>query len=402
MAQWDSLVREALQKLQNPDVTVRSDAALMLGKLEDPEAPEALVGEAIEVLSRDLDDPDEYVRKSAVHALGRLRVRDTRALEGIRFALGDRSEQVVLEALSQVLAAGDKGGVEGLIRALGRRERTVQAASMQALIKIGPDAVRPMLETFKDRNLRRRVHQQVLRIIIEMRARAIEPLLAALADDNFHVRGYAIALLGKLGDERAIAPLMRLFIDDPRLQETVVNQLPRLEERAVLEGGHADRDVHLPKEISDALHALVTGADEARRAEIVASLLAAVDGQHAKVRKFALRALFEISGEQAKEKLLTLLQDPDPDPDMQRLAIKLFGRLHDRTVIDALLEVVKRGGSHVEETVWNTIKVLTDLREYEALRSRVSREKAGVSATPTVRVYKQAKDQSADWWRDQD
>jgi HEAT repeat protein len=400
MAQWEQLVREALQKLRNADVTVRSDAALTLGKLEDPDAPEALVGEAIEALSRDLDDPDEYVRKSAVHALGRLRTRDARALEGIRFALGDRSEQVVQESVGQALAAVDKGAVEGLIRVLGRRERTLQAAAMQALIKIGPDAVRPLLETFKDRNLRRRVHQQVLRVIVDMKARAVEPLLAALDDENFHVRGYAIALLGKLGDERTIAPLIRLFVDDARVQETVVNQLPRLEERAVLEGGHADRDVHLPREVAEALHALIKEAAAARRAEIEANLIAAAEGQNAKVRKFALRALFEIAGARAKEKLLALLSDPDVD--MQRLAIKLLGRLHDRTVIDALLEVVKRGGSQVEETVWNTVKVLTDLREYEALRSRVAREKAGVSATPTVRVYKQAKDQSADWWRDQD
>lgn len=390
---WEALLKEATERLRSPDATVRSDAALTLGKLEAAEAPAAVVAEAIDALSRILDDPDEYVRKSAVHALGRLRARDPRALEGIRFALGDRSEQVVQEALTQVQQAADPGAVEGLVRVLGRRERTLQNAASQALVRIGAPAVRPLLETFKDRNLRRRVHNQVLRIIEDIKGRAVEPLLAALEDDNQYVRAYAVALLGKLGDDRAVEPLVRLFLTDPRLQETVVNTLPRLEERGVLEAPSGDRDVQLPKEVAAAFRRLASP-------EVADALRAALAGGNPKVRKFALRALFEVEGAAAKETLLGLLHDDDAE--IQRLAIRLLGKLHDKSVIEPLLGLLKGANPQLEEAVWNTIKVLTDLREYEQLRSRVARERAGAPARPTVRVFKTERDVSPDWWRDQD
>lgn len=389
---WEAVLRGAEQRLHSPDATVRSDAALALGKLDAEQAPDGLVAEAIDALSRILDDPDEYVRKSSVHALGRLRTRNARALEGIRFALGDRSEQVVHEAIAQVLHAADPGSVEGLIKVLSRRERTLQSNAMQALVKIGPDAVRPLLETFKDRNLRRRVHNQVLRIIMDIKTRAVDPLLEALRDENFHVRGYAVALLGKLGDERSVEPMVRLFLEDPRMQETVVNTLPRLEERAVIETPHGDRDVQLPKEVSAAFRRVTT-------TETVEALRAAIENPTAKVRKFAMRAIFEVQGARSKERLLALLEDEDVE--VQRLAVKLLGKLHDKGVIDPLLALLK-SRPQLEETVWNTIKVLTDLREYEALRLRVARERAGVPTRPTVRVFKKERDVSADWWRDQD
>lgn len=391
---WQQLVKEATERLRSPDATVRSDAALSLGKLDAPEAPAPVVAEAIDALSRILDDPDEYVRKSAVHALGRLRARDPRALEGIRFALGDRSEQVVQEAVTQVQQAADAGAVDGLIRVLGRRERTLQNAASQALVRIGAPAVRPLLETFKDRSLRRRVHNQVLRIIEDIKGRAVEPLLGALEDENQYVRAYAVALLGRLGDERAVEPLVRLFLTDPRLQETVVNTLPRLEERGVLEAPSGDRDVQLPKEVAAAFRKL------ASTPEALQALRAAVAGGNPKVRKFALRALFEVEGARARETLLGLLRDEDAE--VQRLAIRLLGKLHDKTVIEPLLALLRGANPQVEEVVWNTIKVLTDLREYEQLRSRVARERAGAPARPTVRVFKTERDVSPDWWRDQD
>ncbi len=391
---WEQVVKEATERLRSPDATVRSDAALTLGKLEVPEVAGPLVAEAIDALSRILDDPDEYVRKSVVHALGRLRSRDPRALEGIRFALGDRSEQVVQEAVTQVQQAVDAGAVDGLIRVLGRRERALQTAAGQALVRIGGPAVRPLLETFKDRNLRRRVHNQVLRIIVDIKGRAVEPLLASLEDENQHVRAYAVALLGKLGDERVVEPLVRLFLADPRLQETVVNTLPRLEERGILDAPSGDRDVQLPKEVAAAFRKL------AATPEGVEALRAAVAAGNPKMRKFALRALFEVEGARAKETLLSLLRDEDAE--VQRLAIRLLGKLHDRSVIEPLLGLLKAGNPQLEEVVWNTIKVLTDLREYEQLRSRVARERAGAPARPTVRVFKSERDVSPDWWRDQD
>jgi hypothetical protein len=43
---------------------------------------------------------------------------------------------------------------------------------------------------------------------------------------------------------------------------------------------------------------------------------------------------------------------------------------------------------------------LTDLREFEQLRARVAKERAG--AKPSVRKVRSERDLSPDWWREQD
>jgi len=44
--------------------------------------------------------------------------------------------------------------------------------------------------------------------------------------------------------------------------------------------------------------------------------------------------------------------------------------------------------------------MLTDLREYDELRARVAKERAG--GRPAIRKYAKSKDVSPDWWREQD
>ena len=68
-------------------------------------------------------------------------------------------------------------------------------------------------------------------------------------------------------------------------------------------------------------------------------------------------------------------------------------------VIEPLVGLLLKDGGQIEEAIWDALKVLTNLHEYEELRKRVAREKAGTR--PVVKTYKK-KDVSPDWWRDQD
>jgi HEAT repeat protein len=233
-----------LTQLRSNDVTLRSDAAHQLGKLGDERAVEALV----EALS----DSDEYVRKSAVTALRR--IGGPASMEGLRRALADRSEQVVLQAVNGLRDMRDREAVEPLVRVLTRRERSLQLAATDALIRIGADAVAPLMEAFKDRALRRRIGNQIWKILVDMGTKSIDPLLQMLTDENQYVRLTAISVLGRIGDRRVAAPLVHLFLDDPRMQEAVVTTLARLEERRVLEipgSPAADREIFLPKDVVD-------------------------------------------------------------------------------------------------------------------------------------------------------
>ena len=313
-------------------------------------------------------------------------------MEALRIALADRSEQVVLQAVNGLRDMRDKGAVEPLIRVLARRERSLQLASTDALVRIGGDAVGPLMEAFKDRNLRRRIGNQVWKILIDMGTRAIDPLLEMMTDENQYVRLTSISVLGRIGDKRVAPPMVYLFLDDPRMQEAVVTTLARLEERGILEHpAAADREITLPRDVIDALIARP-------RPDVTKALQEALENPSPKVRRFAMRALFALLGEGALDHLVKALGDEDVD--VKRLAIKIMARLRDKRVVDPLLQLILHDGEQLEEAAWNTLKVLTGLREYEDLRARVAKERAGTR--PQVRKYSHGKDVSPDWWREQD
>src|SRR3970040_570536 len=296
-ATQDTDLERWIARLRSPDVTVRSDAAHQLGKMGDERAVAALA-EAVQ-------DSDEYVRKSAVMALRR--IGGPVAMEALRVALADRSEQVVLQAVNGLRDMRDRGAVAPLIRVLARRERSLQRAATDALVRIGADAVGPLLEAFKDRNLRRRIGNQVWKILVDMGTRSIDPLLEMMADDNQYVRLTAISVLGRIGDKRVAAPLVYLFLDDPRMQEGVVTTIARLEERGVLEVPQtADREISLPREVIEGLAARP-------HADVTKQLQEALENPSAKVRRFALKALYALHGEGALDHLVKALADEDVD-----------------------------------------------------------------------------------------
>lgn len=381
-AAQDTDLERGLARLRSHDVTVRSDAAHQLGKLGDERA--------VPALAEALQDTDEYVRKSAVTALRR--IGGSAAMEALRIALADRSEQVVLQAVNGLRDMRDRGAVEPLIRVLARRERSLQLAATDALVKIGSDAVGPLMEAFKDRNLRRRIGNQVWKILVDMGTRSIDPLLEMMADDNQYVRLTVISVLGRIGDKRVAGPLVALFLDDPRMQEAVVTTIARLEERGVLEMPQtADREIALPREVIEGLQARP-------RADVTKALQDGLENPSAKVRRFVLKVVFALHGDGALAHLVRALQDEDAD--VKRLAIRIMARLGDKRVVDPLVQLILHDGEQVEEAAWNTLKVLTGLREYEELRARVAKERAG--PRPTVRKFTHGKDISPDWWREQD
>ena len=376
----DHELQRLVQQLRSTDVTLRSVAAHALGKLADERG--------VPALAEALRDQDEYVRKSAVMALRR--IGGHAAMEAMRVALADRSEQVCVQAVKGLGELRDAGAVEALIKVLARRERSLVSAATEALSRIGPDAVPALMEAFKDRYLRRRIGPQVWRILTEMGPRIVDPLLAVLDDENYYVRLTALTILGRVGDRRVVGPMLHTFLTDPRLQETAVGTIGRLEERGVLAMPAGDRDALLPPEV---IHALAQG----EREPVLTALNGAMENPSAKVRRFALKALYGLLGEASFEPLLRYLADDDPD--VRRLAVRLLSKLRDKRVIEPLIDLLLKDGGQVEEAIWDALKMLTNLHEYEELRKRVAREKAGTR--PVVKTYKK-KDVSPDWWRDQD
>lgn len=99
----------------------------------------------------------------------------------------------------------DPRAVEPLIAALGDEQMSVQVAAVQALANIGAPAVQPLIAGLNAPSLE--VRRFAARALGEIKdPRAVEPLIAALNDP--HVRKETISALVKIKDPRAVEPLI--------------------------------------------------------------------------------------------------------------------------------------------------------------------------------------------------
>jgi HEAT repeat protein len=106
-----------------------------------------------------------------------------------------------------------KGDVDGLIEALGYQDdHNVRLAAATALGRIGNSrAVDPLISALEDQPRIREVAVMALGEIGD--PRAVESLISALEDDDWELRSTIAKSLGKIGDPRAVKPLLNLLED---------------------------------------------------------------------------------------------------------------------------------------------------------------------------------------------
>ncbi|MFQ5520302.1 MAG: HEAT repeat domain-containing protein, partial [Candidatus Methylomirabilia bacterium] len=182
---------------------------------------------AVELLIAALEDERGDVRVGAARALGR--IGDARAVEPLIGILGDTDWQVrrvAAEALDRLGWQPDRSeagarywmakgqwdecvamgapAVEPLITMLGAEDRGVRKAAAEVLGRMGEvRAVEPLIVALGDV---RAAAAQALGILGD--GRAVEPLIAALGDEDGDAPEAVIEALGRLGDARAVEPLI--------------------------------------------------------------------------------------------------------------------------------------------------------------------------------------------------
>jgi HEAT repeat protein len=146
------------------------------------------------------------VRQSAARALGQL--GDKRAVEPLIAALGDQEQTVWQSAARALGQLGDKRAIEPLRAALKAKDGRMRSSAADALAVLGDErAVGPLLGRLKDPQYSP-PHGPILEgALRQIGPPAVEPLMAALKDENWKVRHTAAVVLGWLGDERAAEPL---------------------------------------------------------------------------------------------------------------------------------------------------------------------------------------------------
>ena len=188
------------------DEEVRWKAAAALGKIGDPSAVEPLI--------KALDDKSWGVRKNSSNALGN--IGDSKALDPLLKAMNDKDWHVRKYTAVALGKIKDDKSIKTLVNALNDEDSDVRWKSLIALGNIGEASFEPLLKEFKsdDWHMRARAAQVLGKIGDK---RAVEPLIRTLVKrdkvNNKHVRGRIIEALGEIGDERAVDPLIKALDD---------------------------------------------------------------------------------------------------------------------------------------------------------------------------------------------
>lgn len=198
-------VTEALAD-NHPDV--RRAAVVALRLIEGPAAVEQL--QALATSSRRVD-----VREQALHELEALGAEAKPAVPSmVKAAKRRRQPEVRLAALEAMGATGDVATIPSLLKALKSRDERTRRAAAIALGRLGPDAqpaVPALIKRLRndaDENVRVDAAEALRRIGDQ---RAISPLLKALNDPADRVRVPAIEALegwAQPGMESLIAPYL--------------------------------------------------------------------------------------------------------------------------------------------------------------------------------------------------
>jgi HEAT repeat protein len=346
-------VRAALRQLQNPAATVRREAVEKLGALHDARATDPLIaclqdpdpavrGAAVGVLGgwhepRAVDpiigrlhDPVAGVRRAAAEALGGL--HDARAVEPLRQCLTASEAELRRAAAAALGQLGDARAVEPLLVCLTDKDPGTVSATLVALGALhdarAVAAIIPCLA-----NSDEGVRGKAVDILCQLGAPAVEPLLASLKAPKPQVRALAAEALGRLGDARAVDPLVAC-LKEPGAPET--ESLATGENAPAENKKNEDTDEPAPT--------------------------AAPDDGTAEVRQKAAEALGRL-GRPAVEPLLACLDENDAT--VKGLAAETLGKIQDARAIGPLVDhLAKLSGEEIGENVNGRDAVIAALTKF--------------------------------------
>jgi len=340
---------------------VRSKAAEGLGLLGDARAVEPLIAA--------LRDQEEIVRRGAAEALGKL--GDARAVEPLIAALSDSHASVRREAAEALGLLADVRAVGSVVAAFRDDHEDVRRSATRSLGQIWqlPDLIQL---GSSDGIVRLRAAEALGKL---GDARAVEPLITALRDDHAGVRrsatralgqiwqlpdltqlgssdgtmrSKAALILGELGDARAVEPLIAALKDEHenvRSEATLALGLVGNVALKPLIAGLEDSDASVRQGVAEALELL----EDARAVD---PLIAALKDKHESVRRSATRALGHIW------QLPDLTRLGSSDRRTRSKAAKALGELKDTRAVEPLIATLKDSNTEVRSEATSAVALL--------------------------------------------
>jgi HEAT repeat protein len=208
----DQLIRE----LDAKEAEVRMNAAVDLGKFQDPRVVLPLIAA--------LKDKDRYVPARAEESLVALGPVAVETLTGVLRNKEEANRPVIARIIGKIM---DVRGIDPLVEVLKDPNPALAKETRDALLKILPTAL-------KDSRLEIRLKAAKLLQDLPDPV-AVEPLIGALRDTDSNVRQRAGTALGKIGQPAGKSLVGLLHDPDPELRRTAVEQLGKIRHQEALE-----------------------------------------------------------------------------------------------------------------------------------------------------------------------
>lgn len=292
---------------------------------------------AAPLIAAALKDADYGVRYYGAEALVKI---GAPVVEALIAALKDEDREVRTFAAEVLGKIGDPRAIAPLIASLKASPVggpwSMASAVADALVRIGLLCVEPLIAALQDED--ERVRYYVAKALVIGDARATPLLIAALQDRDKEVRCRAAQTLGAIGDQRAVEPLIAALQDRDRWVRTgAIEALGEIGDPRVVElliAGLESEDLHVRRSAAKALGKIGD-------ARAVDSLIAALKDADSFLRSEAIEALGEIGDARAVESLIAVLQAVD-EHRIYSVA-KALGRTGDARAVDPLIDVFRRG-----------------------------------------------------------
>jgi len=199
--------------------------------------------------------------------------------------------------------------------------------------------------------------------------RAFEPLLDLLKDKDPGVRGRAADALGRLGDARAVQPLLGLLGDeDSAVRGDAAHALGQLGDMRAFEPL-----LGLLREKNNLVRQhLVLVLGQVGDGRAVEPLLGLLGDDDSKVRLCAATALAKLGDSRAVEPLLGMLRDKDRD--VRRLAAVALGQLGDARAVEPLLHTFMDPECDLRGTAWAALRRLVAIHQSKAADLKLGRQ----------------------------
>ncbi len=312
-----------IEALDGEEKDVRSSTINLLGRIGDERAIEPLIPflrepelaadavKALDLIGWEPEGESEawyWVAKNEFLIASEL---GSAAVEPLTDAMLGYTSDDLIAALVQI----GEPAVESLIPLLSDAEGLCFSAT-NVLVRIGEPAVAPLINSFKNEDVR----NMSSNVLLQIGEPAVLPLIAALENEDTFIREQAAFTLGNIGDIRAVEPLIILLNDaDAMVREKAARALGKIGDKLAVNALIAVLKDENENVRSNAAYALGKIGDNLA----LQPLIGALSDQNDIVVKNAITALGEIGDVGAVQPLIAALLDEETQKESEGALIKI-------------------------------------------------------------------------------